>query len=182
MSFKLKILIRSIKNDIWKHIFFVFFLLFCVSGGFYIHNIYMSSLYDSKIDDLEITIQENLKKYENLRQEDNYMNFEIAQHIQENKNKISWVNNIESLVEMFDRVSSVGSNSDISLENFLVNYDSIRVRGSVPSLETVYNDDGLLDELNSLDFINEILIPSYSLMGDKYEFDLTSKIKLNEGR
>ena len=180
MILKLKLWFRNIKKEKRKYLSYLVTFVFLVWVWFYWYNYYMSTTLQNNISKTEEKIEQEEEKYSSLTQEDNYERFETALHIKDNVEKISWQKRISSLIDVFDRVSQIWEGEEVNFEDFAINVENIQLRWDVRHLSTVYQQDWLIDEFKQLDFIQTINIPSYSKRWENYQFNLTSKLKIDD--
>ncbi len=180
MSIKIKMFMRQLKKEKRKYISWIFIFWFFVWILLYWYNRYQIWDLDNKISNLNQSIDNKEDEYANITSGYDYQRIETAMYFYDNRSDVSWINNITSLIWVFDTVSSIGDWQEIVLEDFSVDMNNVSLRGSISELDLVYSDWWLIDEFVELDFIEEVNIPSYSKRNDYYNFDLSSKIKINE--
>jgi len=109
-----------------------------------------------------------------LKQSNEAVKYEIADHIENNIEHPIWSDYINSLIQMYKEVRDIGKYSPdaIELSDFVVDQQRIGLRGKVRRLDTIYVENGVIDRLTRLNFLSNIQIPSYQKIDDVYEFQI----------
>lgn len=182
MWIKTKMFVRSIKSDKRKYISYLFVILFFIWIWLYAFNSYRIYDTNNKISNIQNNINIKKSEYNSITDRDDYKRLETAIYFERNKRTNSWIDTLQSLINVFDTISSIWDESSIILEDFIVNMTEVRLKWSVDDLRTVYTENWLITSFQELEFIETISIPSYSQRWNVYQFDLTSKIKINDRR
>jgi|GEM_PF-1850530 len=132
----------------------------------------------SQIVALNKTKAEKTADLESLKQSKAAVKYDIANHIETTVSQTKWSENINSLIQMFIEVRDIGkySTDAIELSDFVVDQQRIGLRGKVRKLGTIYQENGVIDRLTKLDFVNNIQIPSYQKIDEVYEFQIQGEV------
>jgi hypothetical protein len=114
------------------------------------------------------------QELEELKQSKEAVKYDIAQDIETKIEHPVWSDYINSLIEMYVQVRSIGkyATDAIELSDFVVDQKRIGLRGKVRKLDTIYQENGVIDKMIKLDFISNIEIPSYQKIENIYEFQI----------
>ncbi len=128
----------------------------------------------SKISQLNKKVEEKDNELLELNKSQEAVKYEIAKHIEKNIEHSVWSNYIDSLIEMYVKVRSIGNNGvwAVELSDIVVDQQRIWLRGKVLDLNTIYQKDWVIDKLTQLEFLSNIQIPSYQKVDNVYEFQI----------
>jgi hypothetical protein len=62
--------------------------------------------------------------------------------------------------------------------NFQLDYSQLTLQGTVSDLKLVYGTNGVVDQFNALDFLEDIKITEYNKSEDGFTFSLSAKVIL----
>jgi hypothetical protein len=132
-----------------------------------------------KITQLNKILETKKWELEELKKSSEAIKYDIANHIETKIEHPVWSDYINSLIEMYVQVKNIGkiSTDSIELSDFVVDQQRIGLRGKVTNLNTIYQENGVIDRLTKLDFISNIQIPSYQKSDNVYEFQIQGEVQ-----
>lgn len=127
-----------------------------------------------EITKLSTTLEEKTKELDDLKKSQEAVKYDIARYIEEDIEHPVWSDYINSLIQMYKEVRDIGKYSPdaIELSDFVVDQQRIGLRGKVRRLDTIYQENGVIDRLTKLNFLSNIQIPSYQKIDDIFEFQI----------
>jgi subtilase family serine protease len=81
------------------------------------------------------------------------------------------------IMAVFATLQQVGGSS-MRFTNFQLDYSQLSLQGSVSDLKLIYGTNGVVDQFNALDFLEDIKITEYHKSVDGFTFSLSAKVIL----
>ncbi len=174
------------KRDGWKIGFYIAVIVFVAYMWYYVANKYVFTPgYNYSISNKESFISQKQKEIDDKKNDPKYKRFLLWQYITNNIDQNSWYDTITQLIDIFNNFKNLWNNKNLTLSDFHVDIDEIKLKWKVSTLAMMYGDSKenftgwIISRIESLSFVEFVEIPFYNKGIDSYEFDLTAKIKTN---
>jgi len=178
--------INRYKRDSWKITFYIVAAIFVAYMWYYLVNKYVFvPWYKFSISSKESNLLSKEQEIKKKKDTPTYKRFLLWQYIINNIDQTSWYDTITQLIDIFNNFKNIGNNDGLSLTDFQVDLDEIKLKWKVSNLSVMYGDSKkdftwwVISKIESLPFVDFVEIPFYNKNIDSYEFDLTAKIKTN---
>lgn len=182
-GFKRKIVrfFRYIKNNKWESFFYLILFISILCIAFYILNFVRWIKLSRDIENQKNHIANIESTIKQISSTDEFKRYSYAKHIENQIQTTYWYDTIKSLITIFDSLKNVWSwSQDLTLSDFKITSDSIKIWWEVSQMKTIYMSWGLIDKFLWFKFIDTVSIPSYNRKVWSFEFVLDAKIKLND--
>lgn len=135
----------------------------------------------SKLASLQTNLTDLNTQIKELETNPKTLKFALAWLVEDDaqSKKVIWSQYLESLVTMYQSLTAIWQTNvqnEVVLTDFVIEKKSISLKWSVKDIKSIYKDGISKDQkwiianLQSLQFIKDIRIPSYQKVEDVYEF------------
>ncbi len=134
--------------------------------------------YNRQLDLLNQDLNKLITQINNYKSKNHIRKYLLAKQLNSylKPTKRSYI--MDKLLKIYITINKMWS---FKLENFNISLTDLSLNGVVKDLRIVYKSWGVLDQFQSLPFIQHIRVPVYTRQSDWYRFNLNAKILVSNG-
>lgn len=173
MAYAFKRWIRKFKQINYRWLAALVLFIFCILSWVYYWRAYLEKtrvqweigIVTQILSELDLTLREE-------KNDNEYKKYQAAKTVMDQAWNMNWNENIEYLVDLLDELTELDTiDNTVKLENFQISDDTINLKWSVYSIESMYKEWWVIDKFESFEFITNIKIPSYKKNEELGEID-----------